>query len=125
MLRISNPELRALVSGESIVAFVPRGTLTEGDEVELAGSGPRPAEDLKPAYRRWAGVAAPDGCSAVVVALTPAAVFDASAGSGRHVLAAPGDGDVVLLRVFRDDQPVLSDGAFTARRTSVQGALGT
>jgi len=125
MLTISDPELRALASGESIVAFVPRMTVTEGDEVELTGNGPVPADHLKPAYRRWADAGPPPGeWTGVVVSVDPAAILDPVAGSARHILAEPGDGDVVLLRVYGSDGAVLGDEAFSARLRSVEGALG-
>ncbi len=123
MLAVSDPELRALAAGESIVAFVARGTLSEGDEIELTASGPRPAEELKPAYERWASVDAPGGLSAVVVSVSPAAMLDRRAGAARHILRQPGDGDLVLLRVFAGGGPVLSDEAFAARHRSIEGAL--
>lgn len=123
MLAVSNPELRALASGESIVAFVARGTLSEGDEIELTASGPRPAAELKPAYARWAAADAPRGLSAVVVSVSPAAMLDRRAGAARHILREAGEGDLVLLRVFTAGGPVLSDEAFAARHRSVEGAL--
>ena len=123
MLSISNAELQGLVTGETVVAFVSRGSLTEGDEVELAGTGAVDAETLKPAYRRWADTAAPEGYSAVVVSIDPAAVLDPVAGSARHLLMTHGEGDLALLRVFGEEGPVLSDDAFAARKRSVEGAL--
>jgi hypothetical protein len=124
MLTLSDPELRALAGGESIIAFIPRGTVSEGDELRLASGGPLAADELKPAYRRWADSGPPPGeWSAVVESLSPAASLDPAAGASRHVLVAPGDGDLVVLRVFGVDGPVLSDVAFDARLRSVTGAL--
>lgn len=125
MLPIPDPDLRALATGETIVAFVPRAGVTEGDEVVLVGAGPRPAADLKPAYRRWASLPAPPGeWHAVVVAVHPASLL-AGDGAARHVLAEAGGGDVVLLRVSGDAGTVLSDAAFAARWRSAEAALGT
>jgi hypothetical protein len=124
MLPIPDPDLRGLAAGESVITFVTRGTLTEGDEVELVGSGPRPATELKPAYRRWADAGPPAGSwVAVVVAVHPAAALDPMVGAARHILAERGEGDLVVLRVYEGARAVLSDDAFAARRASVEGAL--
>ncbi len=120
---MSIAELMALATGEIVVAYVERGALTEGDEIDLVPSGGRPEAEVKPAYRRWLHVGPPVGYTAVVVSVDPAALLDPHAGSARHVLAAPGEGDLVLLRVFDDTGPVLSDEAFAARKRSVEGAL--
>lgn len=125
MLTVSNVELRALASGETIVAFVTRGTSTEGDEVVLRGGGPVPRGGVKPAYRRWEATTVAGEFNAVVVAVTPSAMLDPVAGAARHVLMEPGEGDVVVLRVYTGEGPVLSDTAFAARRGSVEGALRT
>lgn len=124
MLAIPDPDLRALASGESVIAFVPRATLTEGDEVALSGSGPRSAAELKPAYRRWANAGPPEGSwAAIVVAVHPAASLDRAAGSARHILVEPGEGDLAILQVFNGTDAVLSEDAFLARRSSVEGAI--
>lgn len=125
MLTVSNAELRSLATGETIVAFVPRGTLTEGDEVELHAGGPAPGRGLKPAYVRWRTATLAERFNAIVLAVTPAAMLDPVAGAARHILSEPGEGDLVVLRVFGSDGPVLSDTAFAARRGSVEGALRT
>jgi hypothetical protein len=124
MLAIPDPDLRALASGESVIAFVPRATLTEGDEVTLEASGPRAADELKPAYRRWAKAGPTDGSwAAIVVSVHPAASLDVAAGADRHILAEPGEGDLVILQVFNGTEAVLSEDAFLARRSSVEGAI--
>lgn len=124
VLNVSDPELRALVSGESVIAFVPRGTVAEGDEVELSANGPLRPDQLKPAYRRWADAGVPEGeWTAIVDVVSPAAALDPTAGGTRHILDGHGSGDLVVLRVYGDDGPVLSDEAFDARVRSVTGAL--
>jgi hypothetical protein len=124
MLTVSDPELRALAEGESVVAFVPRGSVSEGDEVGLSTSGSLPIGALKPAYRRWADAGAPEGTwTAIVDSVGPSAGLDPIAGAARFILAAPGEGDLVVLRVFGTDGSVLSDDAFDARLRSVKGAL--
>lgn len=124
MLTVSDPELRALAEGECVIGFAPRGSVSEGDEVAVSANGPLPVGALKPAYRRWADAGPPDGAwSAVVEAVGPATALDPIAGASRVILAAPGEGDLIVLRVFGDEGPVLSDDAFDARKRSVNGAL--
>jgi hypothetical protein len=125
MVQIPNPDLRALASGEVVIAFVNRGAATEGDELDLHGSGPRAESGLKPAYRRWAAGPVPGGpWLGIVDRVDPATILETEAGSSRHILAeAPTTGDVIILRVYGPDGPVLSEDAFTARRASVEGAL--
>ena len=118
------PDLLALVTGESIVAFTDRSTVEQGDEVELTASGHRPASDLKPAYRHWVGRDAPRGeWMAVVEGVHPTSGLDPEAGAARHVLADVPDGDLLVLRVYGADGPVLSDVAYAARRRSLGTAL--
>ena len=119
------PDLLALVTGEVVAAFGPRRGVDQGDEVDLAASGSRPADDLKPAYRHWADREAPAGAwSAVVEAVHPAALLNAESGDARHVLVTVPEGDLLVLRVYGTGGPVLSDAAFAARRRSLEGALG-
>jgi hypothetical protein len=124
MVQIPNPDLRALASGEVVVAFVTRGAATEGDEIELTGSGPRDERELKPAYRRWADEPAPAGpWLGVVDRVDPATILDPEAGASRHILTeAPVDGDVIIVRVYGPDGAVLGEDAFVARKNSVEGA---
>lgn len=126
MLEIPDPDLRALAGGETIVAFVERANHGPGAEATLIGSGPRPGDSLKPAYRRWADAGPPPGTwVAVVEEVHPAVALDAIDGVARHILvAAPESGDLLVLRVFRGDVPVLSDEAFAARVSSLEAALG-
>lgn len=125
MVPIPDPDLRALASGEVVIAFVNRGAATEGDELDLHGSGSRPESELKPAYRRWATGSVPGGpWLGIVDRVDPATILDPEAGSSRHILTeAPVAGDVIILRVYGPDGPVLSEDAFVARRASVEGAL--
>lgn len=103
MLPLSDPELVALAEGEVVAVFVPRGTLTEGDEVAFGTS---------------------DGAwIAVVTAVDPTAIFDPAAQSAQHVLASVPEGDLVVLRVYEGDRPVLSDEAFQTQVRAIEGAL--
>lgn len=124
MLTLPDAEVRALATGEIVIAFVPRMTVAEGDEVALDAAGAMPADDLKPAYRRWAMAPAPDGpWTAVVFAIHSAALLDPSAGSSRHIRTEPGTDDLAILRIYGPDGPVLSDTAFAARVSSIEGAM--
>lgn len=123
-LALPDPDLRALAGGEVIVAFTGRATAEPGDEVTLVGAGPRPAAELKPAYHHWADGGPPPGTwTAVVEEVHPAAALDPGRGDSRHVLAAIPTGDLLVLRVYGADGPVLSDTAFAARRASLASAL--
>ncbi len=106
-----------------MVAFVPRHRVSEGDEVALHPSGPRPASELQAAYSRWADTSVGGEWSAVVTAVHPAAMLDPVAGAARHILAEIPDGDMVVLRVYGPEGAVLSDVAFEARVGSLEGAL--
>jgi hypothetical protein len=124
LLRVPDPDLRALTSGEQILAFVAQGTVAPGSTVDLAGSGPRPAHQLKPAYRRWADAATADRAwSATVDAVVPASQLDPVSGAARHILREPDGGDLVVLRVAGPAGPVLTDDAYAARRISLESAL--
>ncbi|MDP8958773.1 MAG: hypothetical protein M3N51_06135 [Actinomycetota bacterium] len=127
MLALPDPDLRALAIGETIVAFVPRASVSAGDEVELTSSGPGQADHLKPAYRRWAQAGPPEGrWRAEVQEVHPASALDPQAGSARHTLdeAAVPAGDLLVLRVHGPEGPALSDTAFAARLRSLGQALG-
>jgi hypothetical protein len=124
VLALPIPDLLALVTGESIVAFAARGAVQAGDEVDLAASGTRPATALQPAYRHWAGRDAPPGdWTAVVEEIHPSAALDPIAGASRHVLVDVPDGDLVVVRTHGQAGPVLSDVAYGARRRSLGAAL--
>jgi hypothetical protein len=127
VISVPDADLRALATGETIVAFVPRATVGPGDEVELAAGGRRRPEELKEAYRRWAEAGPPEGTwTAQVEAVHPAAALDPEAGRPRHILddSALPEGDLLVLRVSGPEGPVLSDAAFAARLGSLEAALG-
>ena len=92
---------------------------------QARAGGTRRDTDLKPAYRHWADRPVEGEWSAVVEAVHPAALLDPESGSARHILAEAPGGDLLVLRVYGPDGPVLSDAAFEARRRSVQGALAS
>ena len=120
---LPNPDLRALATGETIVAFVARGAVSSGTDIGLAAAGPRPPDELTPAYQRWADVEVPSGdWTAFVDDVFSAADLDPIDGASRHILARLGRGDLIVLRVHRDGIPVLTDDAYAARRTSLASA---
>ena len=124
MLRLPVPDLLAVTTGESIVVFTARNEAEQGDEVQLAAGGARDPADLQDAYRHWAGRDAPPGpWTAVVEEVHPSAALDPVGGAARHVLAAVPDGDLVVVRVYGPDGPVLSDTAYEARRRSLDAVL--
>lgn len=122
---LTDVEARALIAGETVLAFVARHSLSEGDEFAIAAGRAARHDEVKPAYRRWIGSPLPDGeWTAVVEAVHPAALLDPVSGASRHVTTHAGDGDLVVLRVYDEGgAPVLSDAAFEARVRSVEGAL--
>ena len=122
---LADVEARARIAGEIVVAFVPRHSLTEGDEFPVVAGRLAAPEDVEPAYRRWAGEPLPDGeWIGVVEVVHPAALLDPDSGRSRHVFSRPGEGDLVILRVYDGSgRPVLSDEAFDARVKSIEGAL--
>ena len=90
-LVVSTGTLEALAGGDTIVAITSRNAVTLNDEVELvAEDGP------------------PGDLVALVVAVQPAASM------------ADAGGDAVLLRVFKGNDPVVSDEAFAAMRAEVE-----
>lgn len=90
-LQLSDAELTALATGDSIVAITPRHAVDLNDELELVGAN----DASTPVF-------------ALVVAIQPAASLTEAAG------------DAVLLRVFAGPEPVLDDDAFAARRADVE-----
>lgn len=121
---VFDQDLRGLATGEVVVAFVPRGAVGPGDEVGLRPAGPRPASELKAAYRHWSELGPPAGTwTALVEQVQPARSLAGEEGHRRHILATVPDGDVAILRVYGGDEPVLSDAAFQARRYSVEAAF--
>ena len=117
-------EARALIGGETIVAFVERHSLSEGEEVPISAEMAADPSMMKPAYVRWAGAVLPEGVwVGVVEAVHPAALLDQESGGSHHIYATPGNGDLVIIRVFDEAKPVLSDETYEARVASIEGAL--
>lgn len=124
MLPLPSPDLKALVSGVTVVVFAARGAASAGDEVVLEPAGTRPPSTLQARYREWAGGPPPEGVwSAVVVSVDPAGLIDGPAGAAHHILAQVPDGDLLVVRVYGPDGAVLDDDAFAARRRDIEGAM--
>ena len=122
-MNLPHPDLRAVASGESIVLFAPRGSVTAGDRLDLAGTRPRPERELAAAYRRWADRPVPGRWWATVVEVHPLETFDTERLRARHVLAeAPAGADLVVVMVSGDEGPALSEVSFAARLRSVHDA---
>ena len=90
-LIVPTEQWEALADGSTITAITGRNAVGLNDEVELVANGD-PGKIL----------------FALVVAVQPAASISAA------------DGDAVFLRVFVDDESVLSDEEFSARRSDVE-----
>lgn len=123
MTPLPDIQVNALVTGEVVVAFVARGALTEGDEIDLIGSGAIDPDRLQPRFRDRFRETSPPGFSAVVVSVDPAAVLDPAAGQGCHIYKEPGEGDLVILRVYGRGGAVLEDDSFDRLRSIAEGAL--
>ena len=119
----TDTEARALAAGAVIATFVPRGSLTEGDEVEIAGGRPEPDAPVVARFEEHQTGLMPDGYTAVVVSVDPAAVLPRGDGPDLCVYDQQGDGDLIVLRVFRPDGPVIDDMAFRAMQQHVDGAV--
>jgi hypothetical protein len=120
---LSHAVVSALVKGETIIVFAARGSYTEGDEFNVVSEGPTNPDLLKAAYRRTAMADPHVSAVATVTAVHPANMLDPIAGASRHVFVTAGTGDLVVVRIGVDAVPVLSDAAFTARSSILEGAV--
>jgi len=125
VIRLALPpaELRALLAGETVVAFAGKSP-PEGP-IELVEGAPLPRDVLRAAYRRWNGEPVPTLHNrARVVADHDVADLDEHAAASRHLrVRLPDRGRMLVLRVEIDGSPVLSDEAFAARHASLNAAL--
>ncbi|NNC93367.1 MAG: hypothetical protein HKN80_12840 [Acidimicrobiia bacterium] len=121
-LELPDPDLHALATGTVIVAFAPRYAVDLNDELELVPIGARPASDLSAAH--LANVAPPTGAfTGLVVGLQPAASLASDEGAAHHILAAVPAGDVVIMRVFSIEGPVLTDPEFAERLAAIEAVF--
>jgi len=124
VIALSEAEIHALAAGAVVATFVERGTLTEGDEIDLRSAESADRDDLQPHLRSPMIVKEPVGrFTAVVESVNPAAILDPVAGAALHARVIPGDGDLVILRVYGADGAVLDESAFSEMRSAVEGAL--
>lgn len=123
-LELPAPDLVALVTGDTVVAFVARHAVDLYEEVDLLPSGSRPRTSLQPDYQHLAAAAVPDGeWTALVVGLQPASSLAARSALQHHILSEVPDGDAAILRVFGAEGPVLSDEAFEMARLAAEAAF--
>ena len=120
----TDTEARALAAGAVIATFVPRGSLTEGDEVDVAGGRPEPDAPVVSRFEQHLTGPIPSGYTAVVVSVDPAAVLTSDDRPDLCVYAQHGDGDLIVLRVFGPNGPVIDDETFRANQLHVDEAVG-
>ncbi|MEE8491337.1 MAG: hypothetical protein V3S60_06825 [Acidimicrobiia bacterium] len=117
-LTLPIPDLWLLASGKSVVAFAPRHAVDLNDELELAPGPPRPAAELKADPGAVVEPSAFDDLTALVMGVQPASSL--SPESDNNFLTILPEGDVLILRVYRGNRPVLDDAEFEARRAEVE-----
>ncbi|MEE9229058.1 MAG: hypothetical protein V3U47_08805 [Acidimicrobiia bacterium] len=117
-LTLPIPDLWLLASGKSVVAFAPRHAVDLNDELELAPGPPRPAAELKADPGAVVEPSALDDLTALVMGVQPASSL--SPESDNNFLTILPEGDVLILRVYRGNRPVLDDAEFEARRAEVE-----
>jgi hypothetical protein len=120
-LRLPDPDLQALAGGTVIVAFAERHSVGLNDELDLIPAGPRLDTELSEQGIVLNALGPPDReLVGLVVGLQPAASLAGPAGADHHVLAEAPEGDVLILRVFSPEGPVLSDEAFGRQRAAIE-----
>ena len=117
-LTLPIPDLWLLAGGTSVVAFAPRHAVDLNDEVELWAGPPRPKSELRPGLASICHESPPGDLTALVIGLQPASSL--STESDSHYLTFVPEGDVLILRVYQGERPVLEDAAFEARRVEVE-----
>ncbi len=117
-LTLPIPDLWLLTSGKSVVAFAPRHAVDLNDELELAPGPPRPAAELKTDPGTVVEPSALDDVTALVMGVQPASSL--SPESDNNFLTDLPEGDVLILRVYRGNRPVLDDAEFEALRAEVE-----
>ena len=117
-LTLPTPDIWLLAGGRTVVAFVPRHAIDLNDEIELAAGAARPESDLRPGYG-YAGEPPESGdLAALVIGVQPASSLGSEAES--NFLTVVQEGDVLILRVYRGEHPVLDDTEFERRRAEVE-----
>lgn len=120
-LAIPDPDVLALATGETVVAFVPRNSVDLNDELELEPVGRRSPGELAETHAHLATSGTETvNATALVVGLQPAASLAGGDGAAHHILASVPDGDIAILRVYTDRGPVLTDDEFEARREAIE-----
>ncbi len=116
-LTLPTPDLWLLAAGRSVVAFCPRHLVDLNDELELEAGPARPDSEL---HSDFVGLGDPgfDDLAALVIGVQPASSL--SIQSESHFLTFVPEGDVLILRVYRDNEPVLEEAEFEKRRADVE-----
>ena len=117
-LTLPMPDLWLLASGKSVVAFASRHAVDLNDELELAPGPPRPVAELKAEPGAVVEPSALDDLTALVMGVQPASSL--SPESDNNFLTILPEGDVLILRVYRENRPVLDDVEFEALRAEVE-----
>ncbi|MEE9185302.1 MAG: hypothetical protein V3U39_12630 [Acidimicrobiia bacterium] len=117
-LTLPMPDLWLLASGKSVVAFASRHAVDLNDELELAPGPPRPVAELKAEPGAVVEPSALDDLTALVMGVQPASSL--SPESDNNFLTILPEGDVLILRVYRENRPVLDDAEFEALRAEVE-----
>ena len=117
-LTLPIPDLWLLASGKSVVAFAPRHAVDLNDELELAPGPPRPAAELKADPGSVVEPSALDDLTALVMGVQPASSLSPES-DGNFLTNLP-EGDVLILRVYRGNRPVLDGAEFEAQRAEVE-----
>lgn len=117
-LTLPMPDLWLLASGKSVVAFAARHAVDLNDELQLTPGPPRPAAELKAEPGTAVEPSELDDVTALVMGVQPASSL--SPESDNNFLTILPEGDVLILRVYRGNRPVLDDAGFEAQRAEVE-----
>ena len=116
-LTLPTPDLWLLAGGRIVVAFAPRHAVGLNDELELSTGPARPGSELQPDYADLEDPSLGD-LSALVIGVQPASSL--SVQSESHFLTFVPEGDVLILRVYQDNEPVLEEAEFERLRAGVE-----
>ncbi len=112
------PDLSLLATGASVIAFSPRHEVNLNDELELSAGRIREDSELRPGWAPGHQEGTHEDLNALVMGVQPASSL--SPDSASSFLTCVPEGDLLILRVYRGNQPVLEDGEFEERRAEVE-----
>ena len=116
-LTLPTPDLWLLATGRSVVTFSPRHAVGLNDELELTAGRARPGSELQAGYTDLEEPSFGD-LSALVIGVQPASSLRVQSES--NFLTFVPEGDVLILRVYEDNEPVLEDAEFETQRAGVE-----